>query len=277
LTRATSKVICLTEFSEQNVLIDLGLTLIQAKTYLALIESDSLTTAEISKISKIARPDVYPNLSKLQLLGLVEKIIASPIKYEAIPINQCLSLLLRTKTEQYEKIRAETRTLLETVKTKKLKEKHKEVGNPQFVLIPQGQTVIDKINTAIENAQFSVDFVLSWKRFSRGIVTTFAESIENAWERKVITRFIVESPNKNETAIQLVQFCMKNPCCQIRFIPYYPETIFQIFDKKEMSLIVFAKTDLSSSPVLCSINHSLVSLARERFETIWKTATENMS
>jgi sugar-specific transcriptional regulator TrmB len=262
----------LPEFSEQNVLMDLGLTLVQAKIYLALIESDFLTTAEISKNSKIARPDVYPNLSKLQLLGLVEKIIASPIKYKAIPINQCLSLLLRTKAEQYEKIRAETRILLETAKTKKLNKKHKEAGKPQFVLIPQGQTVIDKINTAIENAQFSIDLVLSWKRFSRAIVTTFTESIENAWERKVITRFIVESPDKNKTAIQLIQFCMKNPCCQIRITPYHPETIFQIFDKKEMFMIVFAKTDWSTSPALYSINHSLVSLARNRFETIWKTA-----
>jgi len=256
--------------------MELGLTLVQAKIYLTLIESDSLTTAEISKMSKIARPDVYPNLSKLQLLGLVEKIIESPVKFRAIPIKQSLSLLLRTKTEQYERIKADTKILLETFKTNKLEKTHKETGSPQFVLIPQGKTVIDKIRSAIENAQLSIDLVLSWKRFSRGIVHTFSESLESAWERKVKTRFIVESPLKTKTAAQFVQFCRKSPYCQIRFIPHYPETIFGLYDRKGVFLIVFSKTDLHDSPALWSINRSLITLVGNRFETIWNTATENM-
>jgi sugar-specific transcriptional regulator TrmB len=104
--------------------------------YLALVESGPLITAEISKISNIARPDVYSNLSKLQLLGLVEKLIETPVKYRAIPVNEGLSLLLRTKTEQYEKLKAETRVLLETTKTQKPNNKDKKADNPQFVLIP---------------------------------------------------------------------------------------------------------------------------------------------
>jgi len=256
--------------------MDLGLTLVQAKIYLALIESDSSTTAEISKISKIARPDIYPNLSKLQLIGLVEKIFEIPTKYRAIPINRGLPLLLRTKTEQFERIKAETRILLETTKTKKLKNKRKEAVYPQFVLIPQGKPVIDRIKTAIENAQLNIDLVLSWKMFSRGIVYTFVESLEGAWERKVKTRFIVESPLKNKTAVQLVQFCRRNPYCQVRFIPHYPETVFGVYDRKEMFLIVFTKTDLSGSPALWSINLSLITLVGNRFESIWKTATEDM-
>ena len=267
----------MSEFSEQQVLVNLSLTLVQAKIYLALIKLDSLTTAEISKISKIARPDVYPNLSKLQLLGIVEKIIESPVKYKAIPINQCLSILLEAKKAQYEKIKAETEILLASIKTRKPNNKHKEAVNPQFMLIPQGKTVIDRIRTAIKNAQLSIDLVLSWKRFSRGIVHTFVESLESAWERKIKMRFIVEEPSKNKTAAELVQFCRRGPCCQIRFIPHYPETVFGIYDRKEMFLIVFSKTDLPDSPALWSINRSLITLAGNRFETLWKMAKENMN
>lgn len=263
------------QYSELQVLTDLGLTLVQAKVYLALVESGPLITAEISKISNIARPDVYSNLSKLQLLGLVEKLIETPVKYRAIPVNEGLSLLLRTKTEQYEKLKAETRVLLETNKTQKPNNKDKKADNPQFVLIPQGETVINRMKTAIENAQFSIDLVLSWRRFSRGMACTFAESIEIAWAKNVKTRFIIEKPLKSKTATELIYYCMRKPCCQIRFISDYPETIFGIYDKKEIFLIVFSQTDLPGSPALWSNNRSLIALAENHFEAIWKTAVEN--
>jgi len=71
---------------------------------------------------------------------------------------------------------------------------------PQFVLIPKGKAVIERTNTAIEKAQLSIDLLLSWKRFSRGIVSTFAESMEAAWAKNVKIRFITESPLESKTA-----------------------------------------------------------------------------
>jgi sugar-specific transcriptional regulator TrmB len=66
--------------------------------YTALLESGPLRVSAIAKISKVARPDVYRNLSKLQKIGLVEKIIRKPVEYRAIPMKKGLSLLLETKT-----------------------------------------------------------------------------------------------------------------------------------------------------------------------------------
>jgi sugar-specific transcriptional regulator TrmB len=106
------------QFSKHQVLIDLGLTLTQARVYLALVESGPLKIATISKAANVARPDVYSTLSKLHQLGLVEKIIKKPLTYNAVPMREGLSLLLEAKTSQYEKVRAETRLLLELAKKK---------------------------------------------------------------------------------------------------------------------------------------------------------------
>jgi sugar-specific transcriptional regulator TrmB len=262
------------QFSKLQVLIDLGLTLIQARVYMALAESGRLKISAISKTSKVARPDIYRTLSKLQQLGLVEKIIETPLEYRAIPMNEGLSLLLETRTEQYKKIRSETRMLLDTAEIQKLKQKEK-IETPQFVLIPKGDTVIERINTAIEKAQLSIDLVLSWKRFSHGMVGKFAESIESAWAKNVKVRFIIESPLKSKTAKQLIQFCKKKPSCEMKFIPHYPETVFGIYDKKELFIIAFSKTDLPGSPALWSNNSSLIALAEDYFEKLWVTAIEN--
>jgi sugar-specific transcriptional regulator TrmB len=254
--------------------MDLGLTLVQARVYLALVESGRSRISAIAKISKVARPDIYRTLSKLQELGLVEKIIETPLEYRAIPMNEGLSLLLETKTEQYEKLRSETRILLHTAKMQKPGKK-KHITGPQFVLIPQGKTVIERIKTAIEKAQLSIDLVLSWKRFSHGIASDFAESIEIAWAKNVKTRFIIESPLKSKTAEQLIQFCKAKPSCQIRFTRNHPRTVFGIYDKKEVFVIVFSKTGLPGSPALWSNNPSLIALADDYFEKLWFTAIEN--
>ncbi len=261
------------EFSEPQILIDLGLTLKQARVYLALVKSGPLRISAISRISKVARPDVYRTLSKLQKLGLVEKIIETPLEYRAVPMNEGLSLLLKTKTQQYEKVRAETRMLLDTAKIKSPSKKKRMEGF-QFVFIPR-RTVIERIKTAIEKAQLSIDLVLSWKRFSRGIASTFAESIESAWAKNVKVRFIIESPSKSETAKQLIRFCREKPNCQLRFTPHYPETIFGIYDKEEIFIIARSKTDLPGSPALWSNNHSLIALAQDHFEILWLTAIES--
>lgn len=259
--------------SSEQVLTDLGLTQKQARTYLALARSGPLRITEISRNAKVARPDVYPALEKLQKLGLVEKIIETPVKYRAISMDDGLSLLLETKTNQYQKIRAETDVLRVAVKTEKRAESN-QMENSQFVLIPEGRAVVDRIRTAIENAQQSIDIVVSWQRITRGIMESFAESREIAGAKKVTIRCISERPPENETSKQLIQYFKERTSNQIRFISYHPETVFGIYDRREISVAVVPKTDLQSSSALWSNNGALVSLAANYFEVLWREATE---
>ena len=263
------------QFSKHQVLIDLGLTLKQARVYLALVESGPLKIALLSKAAKVARPDVYSTLSKLHQIGLVEKIIKKPITYSAVSMREGLSILLETKTRQYEKVRAETRLLLELAK-KEQENNTKNIESSQFVLIPEGKAVLDRINASIKNAQHSIDLVLSWKRFSCGMVSTFADSMENAWSRQVKTRFILEQPSPNKTVNQLLQFCRDKSCVQIRFMSRCPETVFGIYDKKELFVVVFSEKGLPGSPALWSNNRSLIALAQNHFEILWLTSPENL-
>ena len=258
-------------FSKHQVLTSLGLTPVQARVYLSLVESGPLPISLISRIAMVARPDVYRALSNLQKMGLIERIIRKPLEYRSISMKEGISILLETKTHQYEEVRAEAQILLDTA-TAERTSKEKLIESPQFVLIPKGRTIINRIKTAIESAEQSIDLVLSWKRFSRGIACTFDESIEIAWAKNVKVRFIIESPLKSKTGEHLIQFCQQKPYCQIRFIPHYPKTIFGIYDKREIFIIVLSKTDLPGSPALWSNNPSLIALVEDHFETLWLTA-----
>ena len=223
------------QFSEHQALVDLGLTPVQARVYLTLARFGASRTSAISQISKVAQPDVYKALSKLQQLGLVEKLIETPSEYRAIPVDKGVSFLLETKREQYEKVRAEARMMLDTFKITRPKSANQPTRS-KFVLIPKGRAVIERLNTAIAQAQISMDLLLSWKRFSRGIASTFAESIESAWAKKVKIRFIIENPFEGKTAKQLIQVCREKPSCQIKFIPHRPRIVLEYTIKKRCLL-----------------------------------------
>jgi sugar-specific transcriptional regulator TrmB len=262
-----------TQFSEQQVLINLGLSLKQARVYLALAESGPSRVIEISRISKVARPDVYAALEKLQQLGLSEKIIKNPPGYRAISLKEGLSLLLEMKRNQYEKLRADTETLRSIIETKKPKDAIQK-ENSQFVLIPEGKSVIDRIAKAIEKSQLTMDLVLSWKRFSRGISDTFAEEIENAWARNVKTRFIIERPLRSATSEQLIGYCLEKPSCQLRLLQGQAETVLGVFDMKEVLIVTALETDLPGSPALWSNNDAMICLVSAHFEMLWREASK---
>ncbi len=262
-------------FSDTQVLVDLGLTLKQARVYLALARSGPSRILELSKISNVTRPDVYAALEKLLEAGLVERIIKKPIEYRALPLSKGLSLLLKAKADQFEKVRTETEILRAAAKQEEDEHPGNAGENPQFVLVPKGRAVIDKIAASIENAQRSIDLVVSWKRFSHGVADTFIDSVEKAWAKKVNIRFIVEKPPKGKTAKQLIEFFRGKPCTQLRFVDRHPNTVFGTYDKKEVFVIVFSKTDIQSSSALWSNDEALVSLASEHFETLWHAAKEH--
>jgi sugar-specific transcriptional regulator TrmB len=262
--------------SDQNIaetLNQLGLSHLESKIYLALCRGRNLSTKTISRLSKTPQPDTYRVLAKLQEKGLVEKIIERPAKFKIVPCDKGISFLLERKKTEYAKLEKNTKKVLCVLKERTVAESvEPEVS--QFVLIPQHEAVVDKINDAIERARESVDIFLSWKRFLHGITLAFANSSERAWNRGVTFRIVVESPKKEEEAEQAVQFAKKSPFCSIRFMPGRAKTVIGIYDKKEVFIIINPQKGLLDSPALWSNNHSLISLVKDYFDILWLTSKE---
>ena len=83
-----------------ETLTSLGLTVLQAKVYLALVKSGDLTIKEISKNADVARQDLYRITSELQKLGLVERLITIPTKFRAMELTHGISILLQLRREK---------------------------------------------------------------------------------------------------------------------------------------------------------------------------------
>jgi len=253
-----------------EVLTDLGLTLSQAKVYLALCRFGILDAKTVSKNAGVPRPDVYRITSELTQLGLIEQVISRPTNFRAIPVDKVTSILLKRRKEETGRLEAKTRGFLEKFKTNN---KEVQVGKAEFVLVPKNEAVVERFKSLIENAQTSIDIVSSWKRFSAFL--SFAEVIEKAWSNNVKSRIIVEIPEKGRVSDLVLDFCQKSSSCEVRFLPSPPQTVMSIYDKKEILIALDPKTVLSGSTALCSNNCSLLMAMQDYFDILWLTTIKD--
>ena len=84
-----------------DVLVRLGLTELQAKTYLTIARLEKAEVKAISKLSSIARQDIYRIIPALEKLGLVEEIIATPKLYKALPLSEGTRKLFQQRTSEH--------------------------------------------------------------------------------------------------------------------------------------------------------------------------------
>jgi sugar-specific transcriptional regulator TrmB len=257
---------------EIATLNDLGLTIVQAKAYLALARSGMLSIAATSDISKVPRTDLYRVLKELEKKGLVERVIANPTQFKAIPIDDCLDVLFQQRTAESLELQKKASKLRQNSKFK-IDAAQRRKDTSIFMLIPSNRAM-ERIGTAIDSARESVDVVVSWLRFSRGIFL-YAEKLEKAYRRNVVCRFVIELPENGKIPQEQASFMKQNPMCRVKYVATHPQTVIGVYDNKEVFIIENPKADLKESPALWSNNSSLISLVKDFFEISWVTAMED--
>jgi sugar-specific transcriptional regulator TrmB len=261
------------EQTEVQTLTDLGLTLVQARVYLALARYGVSKIALLAKASDVARPDVYRTLNKLYELGLVEKLVEVPAQFKALPIEEGIKVLLTKKHAEYERLKNETNNLLTSFKKRSILT---DSDVNQFVLVPQREAIINRIRQAIDNSKDTVDVVISWKRFVHGLGDIFLESAQKASDRNIKYRYIVEKAPSEEVGEVGNRLLTTYPSFKARFLEIKPKTAFGLYDNRELFVIVDPDMDISASPALWTNNPSLIAIAQDYFEMLWQTATETL-
>jgi len=140
-----------------QTLVNLGLTVLQAKVYLALVKSGTSTGRTTAKTAKVASQDIYRVLTELQEKGLIEKIIAKPNKYRPILLEEGLSMLLQRRNKQTAELKKAAFVMFKTFQSSGEREDKNETGD--FVLIPEKEPIENRFIRVWETAQTSVDLV----------------------------------------------------------------------------------------------------------------------
>ena len=258
----------------KEILTHLGLTTNQTKVYLALIRLGQTSPAKtISKVSNVTREQVYTILPKLQRIGFVKKILATPNRYKAVPIEDAFSILFDQRTRETVQLEAKKSDFLKIINHNQIKMMLEE-DTPQFIIIPKKKNSIRKRREEIINAEICIDFISSWKRFPR-MVYVFGEIVKKSLEKNVKVRVIIEKPPKHVMLPEITIDLKKYPNYQLKHIPEPPSAIIGIFDKKRALIKTCASGGLAEASSLWTNNPSLLSIINGFFELNWVTAMEN--
>ena len=251
----------------------LNLTALEAKVYLTLSRYEALTPEEIGKLTRISRPDIYRVTKGLHEKGLVEKILGRPIRIKATPAKIGLKLLLNQKKNEFEKLAEETDQLFSILEKPKLNN-NKKIADEEFVLIPKRDTIINRINHSLTEAKETVDLILTFKRFLYGMNHGFKNSIEQAWSRGVLFRFILEKPEQGIDIEEPLEICRMSKMCYIRFFNSQPEVVLGLYDKKSVFIILNPQENVPMSPALWSNSPTLLAMAQDYFNVLWICAAD---
>lgn len=101
--------------SNEETLQCLGLSNIQARIYITLVQHGRVSANTLSKQSNVARSEIYRIMAHFQKIGIVQKLIANPVMFEATPIEQALPALLDNKAMELNKVKKQTQDLIRTL------------------------------------------------------------------------------------------------------------------------------------------------------------------
>ncbi len=254
-----------------RTLMGLGLTFLQAKTYLALIKLGKAEVKTISRASSVARQDVYRVMPALQKLGLAEKIIATPTMYQAIPLRISLLTLIQQKIEENAELQKKAKALIYDFEENNSGIELKE-DEPQFIITSERSIFRKRIAESTDAAQTSTDAIYSLEGF-RAILFNHRKYLKRALRRGVKIRVIIEKPENQQLTKRIAHDLMKDPSFKLKYTSAHAPVCMVIFDSKEVNV----RISDGAVPSLWSNNPNIVNLAVSYFDELWNKAYENLN
>ena len=249
-----------------QTLMGLGLTFLQAKTYLTFVKLGKADVKTIAKAANMARQDIYRVMPVLQKRGLGEKIIAKPTAYKATPIKEGLSILLQNRKKEYAELQNKTISIINNFNTNNAKIAPQE-ENIQFKITSETTLFLKMHKSLTQKAQKSIDTIVPLIIAPSKLMESMS-NLEVAIKKGLKIRFITQKAEKNLTSQELLAL-EKNACCELKYLNTPVPFGMHIFDEKEITLSVSEKKGL---PSLWSNNLNLVKLATSYFDEMWRKA-----
>lgn len=256
--------------STVSQLMELGLTERQAKIYLQLVKLGCSNLTDVSTLAEIARGDVFRTMSSLQEKNLVFKIIDNPTKFEAVPIQDALRMLIETKEQELARARRSANQLIEDLKTSRPSPETSK--GPQFVLIPEKQ-LWRYSGPMVDSARIENCLYLSWKSFCTVLnnPTSHPSHISCA-KRGVRNRWITENPRRDILNMTCFRTFVKLPSVEIRYSIEVIKVNLFLSDREQAFFTTVESTNVGEHPNIWTNNPCVVEMAQDFFEKKWKEA-----
>ncbi|MCW4005835.1 MAG: hypothetical protein NWF04_04470 [Candidatus Bathyarchaeota archaeon] len=251
-----------------ELLMQLGLTLNEARVYLTLSEMGKATAKALSRNSGVTREFIYQILPKLYKKGIAEVVITSPKTFRAIPLKKAYAVLMQQKEQE----NSELQQKIEDACKRCPDVSSQNPDEPQIFMIPTGKAMYSRISQEYKDVHQSIDLTIPLKKFLD--LTKFFYNISKVMTRREVKlRILVEKQEQDNVE----KYEDVTPMAEIKFIntttPTNPTPIeMMLFDKKRLMFSTSAENSIDKMTWLYANNPFIIKLASNYFKTKWALA-----
>ncbi len=252
-----------------ELLLGLGLTLNQAKIYLAIIKLEKTTVGQVANFSKVRREDVYRILPSLEKMGLIERLLGKPTEIRATRITDALSLLVAEEKGKSDERLVGMRGIVQKLSLKDWTQQLPKEENI-YILIAEKKSIFAKNSELIRNSKKEVALIADKVRLM-SVLFQFSDEYTLAIKNGAAIRLIFEEENPDVSLKEKVKKLIGTTSVQIKF-HHEPLNHFIMSDDKEALITTSKESGLGESPSLWTNNSNLIGVLRTSFESDWKKA-----
>ena len=254
-----------------DLLLGLGLSLNQARVYLAILKLEKTTVGQVAKFSKVRREDVYRILPALEKMGLVERLLGKPTEVRATLVPDALTILV---TEEKRKADERLSNMKSTVKKLSLKDWTQRPPEEEsiYILIPDKAAILAKTSGLIRDSKKEIALIAD-KGIIIPVLNKFQDECKQAIKKGVQMRLLFEGDSPDELLKEKVKKLIGVASVHVKF-HRDPLNHFIMSDDKEGLITTSKKSGLGESPSLWTNNSNLIGVLRTSFESDWKDAED---
>ena len=252
-----------------DLLLGLGLSLNQARVYLAILKLEKTTVGQVAKFSKVRREDVYRILPTLEKMGLVERLLGKPTEIRATLISDSLTLLVTEEKNKSDERLTGMRSMVQKLSLKDWKQP--PLGEESiYILIAEKKAILAKTSELIRNSRKEVALIADKARIMP-VLAQFSDEYRLAVKKGAQIRLLLEGENPDGLVKEKVRKLIGSASVRVKF-HRKPLNHFIMSDDKEALITTSKESGLGESPSLWTNNSNLIGVLRTGFESDWKKA-----
>jgi sugar-specific transcriptional regulator TrmB len=254
-----------------DLLLGLGLSLNQARVYLAILRLEKTNVGQAAKFSKVRREDVYRVLPSLEKMGLIEKLMGKPTQVRATPISDALGFLV---AEEKDKSDERLTGMRNKVQKLSLKDWKQPLPGEEslYILIAEKKAILAKTSELIRNSKKEVAMIADKGRIIP-ILSQFSDECKQAIKKGAQIRLIFEGDTPDGLLKAKVKKLIDGASVHVKFHSE-PLNHFIMSDDKEALITASKESGLGESPSLWTNNNNLIGVLRTGFESDWEKAED---
>ncbi len=250
---------------ELKTLCDLGLTLQQARVYLAFVRIGIASVQEASAVANIDRSECYRVSCQLIEKGLITKVLTSPIKYEAIMFDAVIRNLLLKRKNEVSLLEKKTENMLKKMKTKDKPVIINEANNGIYV-VQMSPAAVEQVNHYLASVVESFDAVMDVQWFESNQNVTYEGDIR-ALQRGVKYRMLISDANGTFDIKRFPKY-LEEIGFDLRLTTESIATPLSVLDKKAACIFISGENVLKAS-CLFTKNERMIKIVQHYFDTLW--------